>query len=300
MIISDLFQKVLLEPATDATELLIVSGYAKAPMAGRHLEALKDMKVEAKVSLIYGMASVEGVSLWDHTMFKKLENTSPFMCYYFAEPLPVHSKVYIWMVDRKPHRAFVGSANYTQSGFFHNYQYKEVMAETNPNIGVEYYYLILESSLEITHEDIEEHVTIHNPMESHTLDNAVKLTLLARDGTPGKTSGLNWGQREGRNRNQAYIPISSDIAGKGFFPVRTERFTVRADDGFVFIATVAQDGDKAIHSPEGNHIIGQYFRNRLGVDSGAPVTREHLDQYGRTDVTFYKIDGETYYMDFAV
>ena len=82
--------------------------------------------------------------------------------------------------------------------------------------------------------------------------------------------------------------------------MRTERFTVRADDGFVFIATVAQDGDKAIHSPEGNHIIGQYFRKRLGVDSGAPVTREHLDQYGRTDVTFYKIDGETYYMDFAV
>lgn len=299
MIISDLFQKVLLEPATDATELLIVSGYAKASMADRHLEALAE---DVKISLIYGMASVEGVSLTDHAMFKKLEDKKPFRCYYFAEPMPVHSKVYVWMVDAKPHRAFVGSANYTQSGFFNNYQYKEVMAETNPNIAIGYYRLILENSMKITHEDIEEHVTLYNPIKPYSLESkdTVQLTLITRDGTPGKTSGLNWGQREGRDRNQAYIPVPSDIAGKGFFPVRTERFTVRADDGFVFIATVAQDGDKAIHSPEGNHIIGQYFRERLGVDSGAPVTRGHLDRYGRTDVTFHKIDDETYYMDFAV
>lgn len=303
MIITDLFQKVLLEPATDSTELLIASGYAKASMANRHLEALaEDIKADIKISLIYGMASVEGVSLADHAMFKKLEDTAPFRCYYFAELMPVHSKVYVWMINKKPHRAFVGSANYTQSGFFSNYQYREVMAEANPNIAVGYYRLLLESSLEITFEDIEEHVTLYNPTESYTQESedVVKLTLLARDGAPGKTSGLNWGQRAGRNRDQAYIPIPSDIAGKGFFPRRTERFTVRTDDGFVFIATVAQDGDKAIHSPEGNHIIGQYFRGRLGVNTGAPVTRGHLDLYGRTDVTFYKIDDETYYMDFAV
>lgn len=299
MIITDLFQKVLLEPATGATELLIVSGYAKASMADRHLEALAE---DVKISLIYGMASVEGVSLTDHAMFKKLEDKNPFECYYFAEPMPVHSKVYVWMVNKKPHRAFVGSANYTQSGFFGDYQYKEVMAETDPNIAIDYYRLILENSLEITYEDIEEHVTLYNPIKPYSPESkdAVQLTLITRDGTPGKTSGLNWGQRKGRDRNQAYIPIPSDIAGKGFFPARTERFTVRTDDGVAFIATVAQDGDKAIHTPEGNQIIGQYFRERLGVDSGAPVTREHLDRYGRTDVTFHKIDDETYYMDFAV
>lgn len=304
MIITDLFQKVLLEPADKSTELLIVSGYAKASMADRHLDALiKDIKTEVAISLIYGMASVEGVSLSDHTMFKKLESLAPFKCYYFAEPVPVHSKVYVWLINQTPYRAFVGSANYTQSGFFGNYQYKEVMAEVNPDIALDYYHLILGSALEIMHEDIEERVTFYDPTQSpHTteLTDIEELTLVTRDGTPGKISGLNWGQREGRNRNQAYIPIPSNIAGKGFFPARTERFTVRTDDGFVFIAAVAQDGDKAIHSPESNDIIGKYFRDRLGVGSGAPVTREHLDRYGRTDVTFYKIDDETYYMDFAV
>lgn len=302
MIITDLFQKVLLEPATSATELLIVSGYAKASMADRHLEALaEDVKAEVKVSLIYGMASVEGVSLADHAMFKNLEDIASFRCYYLAKPMPVHSKVYVWMVDKKPHRAFVGSANYTQSGFFNNYQYKEVMAETDPNIAIRYYRLILENSLELTHEDIEKHVTLYNPIIPYSPESkdVVKLTLLARDGTLGEASGLNWGQRGTRNRNEAYIRVSSDIARRGFFPRKTERFTVRTDDGFVFIATVAQGGDKAIHSKK-NDIIGQYFRKRLGVNSGAPVTRGHLDRYGRTDVTFYKIDDETYYMDFAV
>jgi hypothetical protein len=44
--------------------------------------------------------------------------------------------------------------------------------------------------------------------------------------------------------------------------------------------------------------LGEYFRHRLGLPSGALVTKEDLIRYGRTDVEFYKIDDETYYMNF--
>jgi len=75
---------------------------------------------------------------------------------------------------------------------------------------------------------------------------------------------------------------------------------VLTDDEFSFIAVRAQDGDKAIHTPDGNYILGRYFRDRLGVDRGAPVVGDHLRAYGRTDVEFGKIDDETFFMDFSV
>ncbi|MEI7485483.1 MAG: hypothetical protein WCK13_12300 [Ignavibacteriota bacterium] len=46
--------------------------------------------------------------------------------------------------------------------------------------------------------------------------------------------------------------------------------------------------------------MGEYFRNRINVANGAPVSTQDLLDYGRTDATFYKIDDETYFMDFSV
>lgn len=39
---------------------------------------------------------------------------------------------------------------------------------------------------------------------------------------------------------------------------------------------------------------------RLGLANGELVKTEDLVKYGRTDVTFIKIDEEQYYMDFSV
>ena len=61
-----------------------------------------------------------------------------------------------------------------------------------------------------------------------------------------------------------------------------------------------QQNDKAITTPASNALLGEYFRNRLGLYNGAYVTTEDLRKYGRTDVAFYKIDEEQYYMDFSV
>jgi hypothetical protein len=46
--------------------------------------------------------------------------------------------------------------------------------------------------------------------------------------------------------------------------------------------------------------MGEYFRNRLGLANGALVTLNDLQRYGRTDITFYKIDEESFYLDFSV
>ena len=303
MLFEDLFQKILIEPAEDgATELMIVSGYATASMADRHLRKLAErLDNEIRIQLVYGMAFSDGVSLTDDSMFKRLESEFSFSCFYQVEPFPVHSKVYVWLLDGKPQNAFVGSANYTQGGFLGNYKYREVMAEVNPYIAFDYCSRILNGSLEITHDDIEGRITIVDPLSEQvqrSMD-SVNLSLISQGEVPDR-SGLNWGQRPGRDHDQAYIPIPQRIARAGFFPERTVRFTVCTDDGISFIGTVAQDNNKALHSTEDNTIIGRYFRRRLGVESGVKVVKEHLDNYGRTDVTFWKIDDETFYMDFSI
>jgi hypothetical protein len=68
----------------------------------------------------------------------------------------------------------------------------------------------------------------------------------------------------------------------------------------VLICTRAQDNAKAVHTPHNNSLIGEYFRSRLGVPSGGPVKLINLNRYGRHDVDFYKIDDETYFMDFSI
>jgi hypothetical protein len=77
-------------------------------------------------------------------------------------------------------------------------------------------------------------------------------------------------------------------------------FTINTDDNKTLIATRAQQNGKAIHTPHNNSLIGEYFRMRLGLPKGAFVQKEDLIRYGRTDVDFYKVDDENYYMDFSV
>ena len=84
-----------------------------------------------------------------------------------------------------------------------------------------------------------------------------------------------------------------------FFPERPVHFTILTDDNEVLICTRAQDNGKAIETTHNNSLLGKYFRRRLNVPLGALVTVEHLQTYGRTDIDFYKIDDETYRMDFS-
>ena len=123
--------------------------------------------------------------------------------------------------------------------------------------------------------------------------------LVKRTGETAPRSGLNWGQREGRNPNQAYISLPSDVAASDFFPDKGIHFSVMTDDGKTIILSRGQDKNKGMSTPINNSLLGEYFRRRLGLANGAFVTREDLDKYGRTSVTFYKLDDEEYFMDFS-
>lgn len=310
-----LFDEILVKPSKEYDTLCVVSGFATPSMVAHHLEAIKhEYEIEdTRIKLIIGMTP-NGIPKPHHKNFIKLvnEKNENFECSYInSESYPIHSKIYTWLKDDVPQKAFIASANYTLTGF--KRPQDEVACECNPVHAFDYYnskignsiYCTCDEATELTVDTTklyqqgskqkENQDKIFENIESQS----VSLPLFSpKRNSIQKTAGLNWGQRPGREPNQAYIPIPSDVAGIGFFPPRGEQFSVLTDDGFPFICVVAQDGDKAIHTPNNNSELGEYFRNKLGVPLGAPVTLEDLDKYGNRYVKFTKIDEEEYYMEY--
>lgn len=327
MILTDkLVNHVLINPAIEgADRLRIIVGYATPQMASWHIQKLNDLHIHPiDVSLIVGMTANNGIERMLHDGFidvtkryKNIEGYSSFQCQYIFEGPPVNSKLYLWERSGRLVDVFIGSADYTQSSF-NAYHQKECMVKVERNLDIiKYYDDIEKNSIFCTHNQIEDYIKIYAGKESLNLaekfsksgdtSNRLTLSLLTSKGDKvGERSGLNWGQRDSREKNQAYIPLPRDKAKSGFFPIKNQEdekaphFTVITDDLKSLVLRVEQEGNKAITTPENNSRIGEYFRNRLSLPNGAPITKEDLLRYGRTDVEFIKLDEEQYYMDFSV
>lgn len=311
MLRNNLFQQVLMHPASEevgGNRLLIVSGYATPSMASYHMNLLGELNSPIEIELIVGMTN--SIERLNHLGF--MNRTRPdvrrqgpvnLTCRYMPYNRPVHAKVYCWLIDDTPIVAYTGSANYTMRGF--GVEQVEVMESTEPVCARRFFNDTLNHSIDCLAPNVEEEVVIvefdrgrrNQTREQQDLV-TIDLSLLSGVETP-RRSGINWGQREGRDPNQAYIAIPADIYNNiPFFPDRGILFTVFTDDGHTFQMKRAQENGKAIETPLNNAELGEYLRDRIGVDRGQYVTRDHLVGYGRTNVSFTRIDQDTYYMDF--
>lgn len=326
MLTKNLFEEVLIKPAAEgADKLCIVAGFASSAMAFRHLEKVKATNPALNVELIVGMCNRMGIPLGEHKGFQKLveeDFAGKFQCSYIHKSPPVHSKVYIWLKEGKPYKAFTGSANYTQYAFTIQ---REILESCDANEALDYFNALSAESIYCNHLEVENYITIYSerqyyrrfieksdvvkdqPSPDRIKDsrNSVKVSLLMRNGEVHHSSGLNWAFRKtGKNRsnlNEAYIQLRPEVYRSDFFPPRSVEFSVLTDDGISLICSRGQKPDaSAISTPKGNALLGEYFRNRLGLPYGTKITRKHLEDYGRTDVEFFKNDDETYEMDFSV
>ncbi len=225
----------------------------------------------------------------------------------------VHSKIYIWLKNGLPIYAYAGSANYTQNGWFRA-GLREYVVVCDPVAAYRYYRELENDTIICNHAEIEDNIRLTSRRDRRRAEQgdevapvaplqSVTLSLLTGRGDVGHGSGINWGHRRNgirREPNQAYIPLPAQVARSGFFPLDKQHFSVITDDNIQLILRVEQQNDKAITTPLNNSLIGEYFRNRIGVGNGAFVTKRDLENYGRTDVNFSKIDEEQYIMDFSV
>ncbi len=323
MITKNFYNDILLSPAqSGADELGVISGYASAAFAARHMEDMMALPKRPKVHLVVGMFPQIGNLRANHLAFQQLSSTdfpTSFECRYIITSPPVHAKCYVWRKDGQPFCAHVGSVNYTKNAFN---GLREVATDCDATEARRYFELLWDESIDCREKRADElvakaldtlKVTTITPtalvlIKQHPyvdLPHVDLPLLMKKDTVIHQVSGLNWGQRPGREPNQGSITIPSRIAKTSFFPPLKEPFTVIADDDTSLICARVQNKAKGgdigftISTPLNNSDMGMYFRRRLGVASGAFVQTQDVVNYGRTYVTFYKIDDETYYMDFA-
>lgn len=248
-------------------------------------------------------------------------------CYYINSGAEVHSKIYMWGKDMDdplfcPDIAYCGSLNYTMNAF---YKRRESLTPCNPIKAYLYYKELFGDSINcLDPEAINrvKNVTNENQHDAYEPDDVdymlydkqtpiatIEISLLKADGSDtGYGSGINWGIRPNgtrRNQNQAYIPYNSNDRVPGFFPDRINPdddncpiFKVITKDFGTFHMRMAQQGNKALHSAESNALIGEWIRKRLNAPSGGYITKQMLELYGKTYVTFRKYEDGTYLLDF--
>jgi hypothetical protein len=308
MLTDNLFDAVLLNPAkSGANQLYVVSGYATPAIVYKHLQAIRDeLRIKIEIRLIVGMTPLDGLAKAYHQQFQKLvaqDSKGQFECWYMTKIPQVHAKTYAWYQGNVPSQAFTGSANYSHNGFF---KQREAVTNDNPAESYNYFQSLLADAISCLDSKVEQAIKLTNvqirrarqiarqkpvtTLPRHLSPEAlatqpVKMSLLNNNGDLPTRSGLNWGQRPEyrRNPNQAYIRIPASIKHSGFFPLRKQHFTIITDDSETLDAVIAQDNDKAIETTFDNSLLGSYFRKRLSLPSGAPVTLADLKRYGRTD-----------------
>lgn len=249
-------------------------------------------------------------------------------CRYICSGSEVHSKIYIWShpyrTEELPFRAFCGSLNYTTNAF---YKRRESVAMCNAISAYMYYKELLPDTVDcfdpLASERLK-NIVNKNAADAEEPDNSEKDYLLydsmapidtlrvsllrADESDTGYGSGINWGIRKNgtkRNPNQAYIPYNQKDKKIGFFPDRLNpndkncpMFKVITKDFGSFHMRMAQDNNKALHSVESNAILGEWIRKRINAPLGGYVTKQMLELYGKTYVTFRKYDNNIFLLDF--
>ena len=306
MITDNLYQQILIDPASSGNnELFIVSGYASATFLNKHISEITNKYPEIRLNLIIGMHQKRN----DHSAYINIKNLYPnFHGYYYSGRPGVHSKTYCWVKDGIPCIGFSGSANYSQKGFENSLQQNQ-MVEDNPSAIKKYFQTLLKNSLKIedyvpSEDDSIDPINVEGSVAPGSIEwikynDSARISLLMENGETASRAHLNWGQRPGREPNQAYLPIPKGVQKEGFLPERGYRFTLITDDKKTFDCVRAQDNGKAIETTNNNSELGKYLRDRLNLDLGSFVDKEDLIRYGRTDFLLRKLDDETFFFDFS-
>lgn len=299
----------------ESDELIIISGYL-GPSPVARLEQLP-----FNSTVIYGMYGSEGIKPTLHNSLISIHNSIDNLNIFYSQ-LPVHSKCYAWRKRGEIIHALVGSANFSTNGL--STPFREVLAETTYDTFRPlnaYIQRILNNSiscLEVGNERVTEGII--------NLE-FCSMTLLGRDGEVQNAAGLNWGQNPNNHTtpNDAYIPIRTNhirdyphlfppkqlnpqhIDSRGRLQRHNDAIEIIWDDGLTMegLFEGSQPVDdvtypKQISSFPVKAQLGEYIRSRIGVPSGQPIRRHHLERYGRTDITVSLLAEGVYKFDFSV
>ncbi len=305
---------VLVDPVrAGCNELRVLSGYASPHIVYDLLGKSEAERVSLAVTV--GMVGADGISLGAHRGFvalQSLDYPGRVRVDYVIRGRPVHAKLFVWSRDGVPQRAFAGSANCTSNGLHGGY--RELVVSADPIASMAFIDAVAADALPCDDPTFPDDLiflstrTPRNRLDGEMpqqwpweggMSESVEISLLTPRTDTGVAYGLNWGQRDGRDPDQAYLPVPAVVAKSGFLPPRGKRFTLLSSDGQALSAVVAQDGNKAIETPDSNAKMGRFIRARLGLPSGFLIQAADLERAGCTGYRLYKVDEETFAIEFG-
>lgn len=318
----------------------VVSGYA-SPSAvlwclsggepDRIMSRTRELEISPEaptVRLLIGMAGALGISLAEHRMYQSLSNSSRgHLEIRYPDPefhADIHSKVYLWHDPLgRPHSAYSGSANMTNAGLgIGDRQQENVMHAVDPIEISEYFEERFADALDCRSAAVDD--AFEFPVQLHDLSASHQRATQTPDADAegerasfalynvrssksfGPGGGINWGQRDDRDPNQSYAPITAAVSRSGFLPPRNTPFTVHCDDGEILVLRGSSGeakkhpSGKDLSSVPSNARLGRYLRLRMGLESGQFVSMEDLERYGRKEFTLQRLSDGDYYLDFSV
>ncbi len=105
-------------------------------------------------------------------------------------------------------------------------------------------------------------------------------------------SGLNQWNANGRKRDfgEIYIPIPAELHRKypNFFPEKDQNFNLQIPTGEIFIASLCQQGRKALMTNPNKALSDWLLRKVLQLKEGELATMEKLDKLGFDSVIIMK------------
>ena len=135
------------------------------------------------------------------------------------------------------------------------------------------------------------------PLPFLEYDDETSLSLLSqRTQEVPERHGINLCMHPAFNDGQCVIYLRREQWE--FFPPRLERFSVLTDDGQTLVLKITGRQTRQLVTVGRLSTLGRYLRRRLGIEWDEPVTKELLDQYGRSDISFRKRAGK-FYLDFG-
>lgn len=316
-----LYKHVIASHAEKSSHLKVISGYGSATFLNR----VKNDFIHLNIELYLGMTH-QGISEQDHALYTEwTKNSTLTQVYYQISPIPNHMKVLIFENESKKY-TFVGSANFSENGFLYQ---RELMTEINNDVS----YLIdeqRENSLLCTDSEVLNYVQLFKSQNAINMENQAVETLTNEEVQENKkvyislneqlkqtqiikpyknfslevvlpekhsphwhTNGINaW-----RENKQPHLLQTPKLMFDKIFPSE-QMFEIYTDDGVKLIAKVAGRFNSRKLCTE-NVNLYKYVCNRIGLQNNAPISYENLVAYGRTNMSFKRVDATTYIMDFS-
>lgn len=330
---NSLFNEVIVSNGFLAIELNVITGYGSPSFLRKVVEVFPDLSI----NLFIGMSN-EGISYEDHNQYRIIEEQTKIKIYYQRNDVlpPTHIKLLQFIYRNDEERIFIGSANFSENGFLRN---REIMVKTSEIDTSLLFSWQKEHSVSCHSNEVEDLVNlyaseedfhkdspaiieeIHEPIEGiSSFENKIKSFKINKNKYDFMNQIYLWNQYEkietplvlprkndanfdvtGINAwikgNKPYIKEGVVYRFRYFFPT-DQVFKIFTDDGYCFEAKLNGRFGKELHFI--NVDIADYFINRLGKVSRNIVTNCDLQKYGRTKIVFYKINEETFILDFSL